>query len=76
MIYQHRANAKCNLKLYSGAVSDYTTALSRDPDEVDSYYFRGLARLDLGQQHEAALDFAKAAGMGSAKAIEAVRKYC
>lgn len=74
--YYNRGLAKEELKDYSDAIADYSTAIEIDPKYAITYYFRGLAKLKLGQKDSGCLDFSKAGELGYSDAYEAIKKNC
>ena len=45
---------------YQGAIADYTRAIEINPQNVDAYYNRGLAKDDSGDYEGAIADYTKA----------------
>ena len=80
--YLNRAECKYYLEDYRGAVEDYDKVLSANPKPTDAdyfseaYYFRGLAKIKLGQTNEGCLNLSKAGEMGYTKAYEDIKKLC
>lgn len=65
--YWERAAAKYNLKEYSGAITDYTTAIpyySKNSSLASLHYFRGLCYYESGKNAEAITDFNSSAEYG------------
>lgn len=58
--YYKRGWYKDNLKDFDGAIEDYTTSITLDPDYAYVYMSRGGLYLLKGQKNEARLDFEKA----------------
>lgn len=71
--YYNRGLAKEELKDYRGAIADYSTAIEIDPKYAITYYFRGLAKLKLGQKDS---DFSNAGELGYSDAYDAIKKNC
>lgn len=67
---------KYNSNDYSGAIIDFTKAISLDPKDDFSYLYRGCAELLLNQRQKACLDWNIAKKYGNKKAIVFINKYC
>ena len=62
--YANRAFDSYKKKDYAKAISDYNTAIRIDPNDATSYYNRGLAYRQQGENDKAQADFAKAKQLG------------
>lgn len=54
------AQEKYGLEDYQGAIQDYNKVIELDPENVDAYHNRGLAKSDLGDLEGAIQDYNKA----------------
>jgi len=61
---------------YSGAIADFNKAIEDNPNYMKALYYRGLAELQTGQKNDACSDLSKAGFLGSAEAIEQMKKSC
>ena len=57
-------------------MEDYNKAIEINPEFVEAYYSRGLAKIGLGQKESGCLDLSKAGELGYSKAYESIKKYC
>jgi tetratricopeptide (TPR) repeat protein len=71
----NRGNCYVMLEKYTEAINDFNKLIEMDPKNADAYYNRGSARYLAGDD-KMCLDWRKAASLGSAKAREAITKYC
>lgn len=55
--YRERAHKRFQEKKYEEAIADYDMAVDLDPDYVDAYYRRGLAKHHIGRYESAISDF-------------------
>lgn len=74
--YMLRAVAKCELKDFRGAIADCSKEIVLNPKDNYAYYFRGIAKINVGQKDSACLDWSKAGELGEADAYEMIKKYC
>ena len=44
---------------HNGAIKDYDKAIELNPNDIDAYYNRGIARSDLGDHNSAIEDYDK-----------------
>ena len=61
---------------YKAAITDYTIAITLDPNDSDTYFIRGDTKQNLGQTNNACLDWRKAEELGNKEASERIKKYC
>ncbi len=59
-----------------GEIENYNKAIEINPKDADTYYNRGLAKIELGQKYSGCLDLSKAGDLGHSEAYEAIKKYC
>ena len=52
-VYWNSGNAKYNIADYSGAILDYDKAIENDPQYLNAYINRGLAKVKLKNYKEA-----------------------
>lgn len=77
-----KAHIKFELEDYSGAIADFTTYLNLmkewHPNDIYEYelFYRGLAKLNLGDKNGACLDFSKAGEGGYSRAYNLIQVYC
>ena len=78
--YNIRGQAEYHLQDYLGAISDFTVVIKSWESEKDqkttAYYWRGLAKIELGHKDNGCADLRKAAESRFPGAYEAVGKYC
>ncbi|MFZ5999377.1 MAG: tetratricopeptide repeat protein [Bacteroidota bacterium] len=70
-----QAGAKYNMQDATGAIKDFTTVINAKPDG-ESYFYRGIAELSIGQKENGCLDLSKSGEYGYTQAFEAIKKYC
>ena len=58
--YQARGNANFNLKQYAPAIKDYSEVIRIFPNDINSYYYRGLAKAAQGEYKGAIDDYDEA----------------
>jgi hypothetical protein len=59
-----------------GAIEDYTTSIELYPGDPETYYQRGMVKLQAGNKYDACLDLKKAEEMGLAEAKAEIKKNC
>ena len=64
MAYYDRARALLSKREYDKAISDFTEAIRLEPTDGKSYYFRGYAYEEKGQNAKAEEDLAEAKKLG------------
>jgi tetratricopeptide (TPR) repeat protein len=74
--YTLRGSAKSELEDYRGAITDFTKAIEIDSKNVTAYYYRGIAKIKLGQLDSGCLDLSKAGELGHDTAYRAIRDLC
>ena len=57
----NRGKALTHQDRYEEAVGDFDRAIALDPGDAESYYERGMARMELGQYPQAIEDLGQAA---------------
>jgi tetratricopeptide (TPR) repeat protein len=75
-LYDNRGTAKLKNKDYSGAISDFLTAIKLDLKEPEYVYNIGLVKLAQNKKNEACIYFSRAGEAGFQKAFEAIKEYC
>ena len=63
-------------KDYIGSVHDFDIAIDTNPNDDSSYYYRGYAKLGLGDKSGACSDWNKAASLGINHAKDLIKQYC
>ena len=76
MYYDNRALSKVEKEDFAGAVDDYSSSIELYPGDPETYYQRGLAKLNMNNQYDACLDFKRADELGSDEAKAAIKKNC
>lgn len=71
-----RGIAKSQINDKKGAIDDYNKAINIHPNNKEAYYYRGLAKVSLGQKNAGCMDLSKAGELGYASAYEAIAIYC
>ncbi len=75
-----RGQAKYNLQDYKGAIADFNNVIKSWTGEKvqksEAFYWRGMAKINLGQKDRGCLDLKKSADLGFSQADEAIQKYC
>jgi tetratricopeptide (TPR) repeat protein len=78
--YNIRGQAKYFLQDYAGAIADFSDVIKSWSGEKyqksKAFYWRGQAKIVLGEKDEGCRDLRKAADMGYSEANEAIQKYC
>lgn len=77
------SNAKYQLKDFKGVIEECDFIIEMSPiniyskfDKNDAFYWRGLAKIQLGQKDSGCLDLSKAGELGYSDAYEDIKKYC
>lgn len=68
--------AKCDLKQFKSAILDLTKAIQLNAKDAIPYYYRGIAKKNIGQKNGACADFSKAGELGYAAAYDEIKKNC
>ena len=75
-----RGQAKYYLRDYKGAIADFNYVIrswtGEKVQKSETFYWRGLAKINLGEKDNGCLDLSKAAASGYSAAEEAIQKYC
>ncbi|MEY4927437.1 MAG: repeat-containing protein YrrB [Bacteroidota bacterium] len=71
-----RASIASDEGLFDLAISDYSAALFKEPDNAFLYYQRGMAYYELAKKKEACRDFQQASFYGYAPATNTLRRLC
>jgi TonB family protein len=75
--YLNRGNCKRRLKDYENAINDYNKLIQSNPQGIAHvYYYRGLAKFELGDRNGACIDWVKADQSGNGDAKNFLSKYC
>ena len=73
--FANKADAKIHLSKYFEAIKDCNNALQFTELAV-AYYYRGLAKVNLGDKMGGCLDMSKGGELGYQDAYNAIKKYC
>ena len=71
----NRGNCYVMLKDYPSAITDYTAAITLDPENSDAYYNRGAAYHFSGNKN-ACNDWQKAQLLGNKRSADMLKEYC
>jgi tetratricopeptide (TPR) repeat protein len=78
--YNIRGQAKYMVRDYNGAIRDFDAVIKswtvNRYEKRKAYYWRGLAKISMGQKDEGCLDLSKSVKMGNPDAFEAIKEYC
>lgn len=74
--YFSRGMCKAQMEDFESAIEDLTEVLKRDPENAQSYLYRGYLRLNVGSNLDACKDFTKANQLGNSEAGDAIKNYC
>ncbi len=74
--YMNRATCFYKMKMYGGAIDDYTEVLKLQPEYGAVYLNRGVCFYLSGKKNEACSDWEKALNAGYNEASEYMNKYC
>lgn len=75
-VYGLRGIAKYELNDLSGALADFDKAISANPNDAESMYYRGMIKLKQGNKTEACAYFTKGAELNWPSCKEAKAKNC
>lgn len=75
-VYFNRANVKCLMGDYWGAVSDYTKAIELDPEFSEAYFNKGLILIYLNLKTTGCEDMSTAGELGINDAYRVMERYC
>ena len=73
--YFYRGTAKSCLKDKTGAISDFSSAITIDSTYSKAYCSRGVARIELGMKDSGFRDLCRAAEYGDTLALELISRY-
>jgi tetratricopeptide (TPR) repeat protein len=76
LFYDNRGLAKSEIEDYNGAIEDYTVSIELFPNDPEPYYYRGMAKINLGNNYDGCLDLNRASQLGSSNAGKAIKEYC
>ncbi len=76
VLYKYRGNLRVLIGRYYDAIEDYTEAIRLDPDFVEAWYNRGIARILAGNRPDACYDFGRSAAMGYVRGEEKMGYFC
>ncbi len=74
--FLNRGKAYAATKTHVYASRDYSMALDLDPGNSETWFFKGLTELELGNRNMACFCFKKAAQLGKNEAMEYVHRIC
>ncbi len=74
--YMNRATCFYKMKMYDGAIDDYTEVLKLQPEYGAVYLNRGVCFYLSDKKNEACSDWEKAEAAGYHEALEYMKKYC
>jgi len=75
-VWFNRANVKCLMGDYWGAVSDYTKAIELDPNFSEAYFNKGLILIYLNIKTSGCEDMSTAGELGIQDAYQVLERYC
>lgn len=74
--YKARGIAKMSFKFYNEAADDFTRFLIFEPEDAESYYYRGVCRIGNSELLDGCLDLSTALEKGYTAAEKAIRESC
>ncbi len=74
--YKARGMAKMSFKFYNEAADDFTRFLIFEPEDAESYYYRGVCRIGNNELLDGCLDLSTALEKGYTAAEKAIRESC
>jgi hypothetical protein len=74
--FDNRALARTVKGDFGGAFDDYTSSIELYSSDSETYYQRGLIKLQMNNNYDACLDFKRADELGSKEAKAAIKKNC
>ncbi len=74
--YFNRANVKCRLLDFEGALKDYEMAIKIDPRFAEAHYNSGFVMYYLNLKNNACIEFSKAGELGIKSSYSFIKKYC
>ncbi len=72
----NRGNIKNRIHDFEGAIQDYTTAMTLQPDFAEAFYNRALTLIYLKNAKDACLDLGKAGELGVRDAYNVIKMHC
>jgi|TARA_B110000090_G_scaffold201952_1_gene244627 lipoprotein NlpI len=63
-------------EIFNNAIVDFTKSIKLNPEHADSFYYRGLAKDDIGYNNGTCSDCESASSLGNIDASELVREKC
>ncbi len=69
-------HAYFNLKNYNTAINYYNRHLELSPNDINTWYFKGIAHYNNGNSGQACSDWQKAVTLGSPQAPSMLSQYC
>ncbi len=76
LYFNNRAHVKSLINDYSGAISDYSTAIQLEPSEALYWYNRGTVHWNYSGKNLACPDWEKSKQLGSKRAVELLELHC
>jgi tetratricopeptide (TPR) repeat protein len=74
--YALRGYAKVRIEDNWGAISDFDYVIQNSPNDAQTYYYRGLAKLILNQRRDGCLDLSRAGELGYLEAYKQIKLNC
>lgn len=74
--YFNRANVKCRVLDFEGALKDYETAIKIDPRFAEAHYNAGFVMYYLNLKSNACIEFSKAGELGLTASYYFIKNYC
>ncbi len=74
-IWDTRGEIYFQLGYFKKCIEDMTKAISIKPDQ-NSYFFRGLAKIQMSNKVDGCQDLSKSGELGNANAYTEIKKYC
>jgi tetratricopeptide (TPR) repeat protein len=72
--YRFRGRTRIFLRNFKGAIQDYDKAIEMNPRQATTYYWRGMAKYEMGDKIGALSDFSMAEKSGYVGADKMIRK--
>ena len=61
---------------FEGAIADYSSSIRLFPGDAETYYYRALAKFEMGNNYDACLDLNAASELGLEEATKSIKKNC